>query len=427
MPGMQIVAIGNCQANAIAKRLQVAFRHHSDIRFASLASYRSFSEEDEALLSGADLLLAQVGSFPDEVIDAAAANARSVVTFPALSMNALWPLATQAHPDNRESLIWAGGPFPHQGGSRWINTLLARGVTPETAAAEFEAFDVASEYRVSRLLQVDIARWKSLEARCGIAFVDDLCARIPVERTFQAPLHPCGRTLEPIIDGIIRNSVLSHLSQAEWRGGPESFFRNQPPIHASIGTALNLSWLPDRFNLWDLGPITQREWVYRYVGYDAGADLSALMQTVRSTRQYADHHDALAAAVARHPASAPAHTALALSHLARGALDEAAYHAEQAHMLWPDVTEAIFVKAKIEARKGDWSAADATSTQLLAGNPWHQGGLLMSVRAKLQMKDHEGAWRAIMTAMEAKPGSKPVAEMLEKVKAASAAPRRAAA
>lgn len=423
---IRIVAIGNCQASEVAKTLERAFRHHRGLSFSSVASYSRMSADDKAKLQDVDILLAQVGAFADEVVEQAAAQANSVVRFPALSMNALWPFATEPHPSNRSSKLWPAGPFPKQGGNKWINQQMAQGMAPEAALKAYEGLDVAAETRVKRLLQMDVVRWKSLEKQCRISFADDLYARIPRERTFHAPLHPTARTLEPIIDGVIRNSPLSGLSQASWRGAPESFFRNQPPIHPSIGEALGLEWLPKGYNLWDMGPVSQREWLRRYVNYDGGADVAVLLNKAQAATTRSAYHKELLAAVKEARLSVPLRIALAFSHMERNEPDRASLHAERASLLWPGVAEPIFIKVKIAAQQQDWEAVDRIAAELLAIDPWHLGGHLFSTTAKMKAKDHDGAWRAVIAAQDSYPDSPRIAALLAKVKRASSVTRERA-
>jgi tetratricopeptide (TPR) repeat protein len=276
----RIVFVGNCQIGAMWRVYERGAPREVAEKAVFIESYNAAAPQSRRAIAEADRLVLQVTEFEQEIGQIESPAPRFLV--PMVICPFLWPFGGQPHPRNRDMPWLPGGPYPGEFGDEVLNRLIERGVDPDSAAAEYLAFDVARARNVGRMAEVALDRQRQRDAACGGYDVAGLIER-------QLPYEPLFRSR-----GHLNPSILRHLAQVLFSqlGGSSAFMqylattryddlvpRSEIPIHPTIAAQFGLSYVHPgrRYQFFNEGGYTFTEWAARYMAYAWNEDFHKAM------------------------------------------------------------------------------------------------------------------------------------------------------
>lgn len=252
-----LVVYGNCQAEVVATllgkdpELERAFR---------VVYLRSFEHPVEGLqelapgdLSSCAVLLEQHDRRAFPYRDVLPRDA-SVVKFPALDLNLLWPFNRTNPYNDLETPQHPWGRFPY--GDRIVINCIEQGMSAEeTLAYYFTRWD---EYKpdLDRLFALEDARLLARDVRCDLKMGAYVLESFRAKRLFWTVNHPSGELLSELVMQLLRlafpddpklqgRGIQEIISQNFGYGGPLGVA--SIPIHPKVAEHLRLTWYdPDQ-------------------------------------------------------------------------------------------------------------------------------------------------------------------------------------
>lgn len=243
---------GNCQAEWVGLGLQTipAVTDRFDIHYIYSFDHpvSGLAKPDPSILARCAVLLEQRGAWDrfrwrDEVPASA-----QVVTFPALTMDALWPLTTFSDPRNVPVLPdYPYGVFPY--GDRLISDWLASGVSREDTLRRYLSWSVRESEDLPRVMEMGQVRLEIADQQSDVKMADAVLTHLPDEPLFFTCNHPRPVLLSMLVDRILDHSgLVSGAFAAAARSVRALFDERRPnaniqvPIHPDVAETIGLSW-----------------------------------------------------------------------------------------------------------------------------------------------------------------------------------------
>jgi hypothetical protein len=329
-----VVFLGNCQI-AIMSRLYKKLRADAEVAVSYIASYRSASDREKALIAGADILVRQVTDFIPAVGDIV--TDAKIVLVPHLTAAFLWPCSGEPHPLNATCQTGDfAGPYPREIGDTFLNKSIQQGMDADEAVTRYLDTNLAALRHVGRMAEIMIEKQRTRDELCGYAFADDIASRYRTERLFHTANHPSRSLVVRLATDLFTRMGFSGADVATIPSllPPHAHPDAAAPLHPSIIEHFNLTWATaaTRYRYFDEGAFTWTEFAGRYVRFTWNAKLRQGF----SLAQAGDHDNAIAvlhSALQVSPDSARGHSVLSHCLAVRGRLTEALQSAARAFAL----------------------------------------------------------------------------------------------
>ncbi len=241
----KIIFYGNCYASTLEAVYSAAI---APLR-GDASSYVSCYEEDAdgsaaRRIADADIIVQQVFDVDQKMSLDSVGTAAEIVRFPTVSLGFLWPYGLVPHAKNSALDYWQCGPYDYLLGDNFLNRKIERGASPDDAVAEYLALDIAKHAHLDRLREIMIDRQRARDARCDMAFADEMDARFQSEDLFLNPYRPNARMAARLAAAVygrlgVGADEVERLT-ARWRKTP--FERTALPIHPGVARHFGLSY-----------------------------------------------------------------------------------------------------------------------------------------------------------------------------------------
>jgi tetratricopeptide (TPR) repeat protein len=279
---MRILVAGTCQANVIRRAIVLAAEicgRKVDCRFIRVEP-GSLSGQTEDLLDfikRCDVFVWQKNHLKANSVDGLIPKSTPTITLPVVSMNWLWPFATQPHPQNRTDLPYLpSGPFPPGHSDALLNQLLKRCADPDTALAEYHRIDPTTRTDLDRLFELTRAMSLSIEQDTDIRIWHVIERDFRHKRLFWDLGHPTSELFEPLCREVLRRLPLdldiSRLDAVVERIGAAQ--DRAAPIHPRVAEHFSLAWYDPKMKYRQdiAGWFTFEEHWRRYAHFDVDLD-----------------------------------------------------------------------------------------------------------------------------------------------------------
>jgi tetratricopeptide (TPR) repeat protein len=334
---LSTVFVGNCQMGALCALYRRLVPAGSDHDITYVASYQDATDDARKAIEGATTLVQQVLTFVPRIGDLAT-NAK-VYLVPHASAAFLWPYGGTPHPLNRsEPTIEQSGPYNAELGDNFLNRLIATGLSPARALAEYLGADAPTVRRAERMRELHIESQRQRDAACDMPVAERIEAQLPTTRLFRSINHP-----EKILSYWIAGEVFARMGEHPaaiarlLATQPEILPATETPIHPAVVRHFGLTYAPPerRYRYFEEGGFTFTEYVGRYMRYEWNAPLAEGLSLLRQNQT--DLAVAkLEAALPAAPRSAIGRMALVEALARLGRLNDAVNYACQAVEIEPD-------------------------------------------------------------------------------------------
>lgn len=403
---MKIVAIGNCQADLIAKMIKRAVVDDVDVETGSVQSFNNITDRDKALIETADIILGQKGEFPDPAVDAALEAAARSLTFPSSMLFFLWPHNTEPHIANRKTKAVNAGPFPKQNGNRWLNQKLAAGEDPEKVADEYINLDLSKIIPLDRMYAMNKKRIEALDAQCSVSGQWPILEqKLKTDRVYHAPLHPANMLIERSVEDLLAQLFPERAEFCPWRDSQEAFSINQPPIHPSVAKHFGLEWADEnsKYCFWREGDFTHDEFIHRYVHARFDYSLANKLFRFRNGERSGELARELQGKTKSHPRAYMLFTTLAQEALSRKKGKVALGRANEALSIKPDHLDALIAKSRAYRQLGQDAEALEIAVKALNDHPHDFTTLNTTAQALVALKRYDAAMKLLERARRRRP------------------------
>ena len=445
---LKVVVQGNCQAEAVARAIQIAgaIAQRKGLPGVVTKVVLNWAEEGRAerkhpqetldFVKTCDLFVQQIDHGTSQSIADLAPPQALRISYPALRMLCLWPHATQAHPLNKAyPPHLRAGPYPWLFGDATLNRLMKRHPDPDEAFAAYDKIDPTARLDLDRLYELTGEKIRSLENMCGIPVWDFIAENFKKVRLFWDQGHPTWALYRLVLRAVTRQLPLG-LEEADVDvvlrryQGARLYWTSQTPIHPRIARHFGLEWCDEttQFRCKSDGFFTHREWVGRYLRYQFDEEASrGEWLTFKAPQQQEEGERWLRAALEKSPdnvltqfhlvqnlrrqgrfaEAAPFAQSVAqsaqmgndagvhddaagiLSRLDR--LPEALAHAQRAVALDPDNAVYLFRVGSLALRMGDYDAAAPALAKASALDPYDLNSRLSWAEALSRLGRSEAA------------------------------------
>lgn len=274
-----IVVFGNCQADWIERGLKVvpgvADRFDVSYVYSFDHPVTGLAKPDPDLLARCVLLIEQRGGWDRFPWADALPPSAEVVTFPALTLDALWPLTTFQDPRNVPVLPeYPFGRFPY--GDRLISDWLASGTSREETLARYLSWPVAEHEDLDRVHELGEVRLEMADAACDIKMADEVLSAGKDEPLFYTCNHPRPELLARLASRIVAKteSVIGSAAEAS-RAMRRLLCERRPndniqvPVHPDVARHFGLSWYRDDlvYCCYALTGLSYRDYWQAYTNY----------------------------------------------------------------------------------------------------------------------------------------------------------------
>lgn len=370
-----VTIVGNCQASAIAELYRdfIGQPNLEDVRYFN--DHGLPQDAVRAGVAGADLIIVQERDFNHGLTPAELPPGVEVRPFPMVLAGYIWPYANEPHIHNLPEPPFSDGPYPSQLSDSYLNRLIAKGVPPEDALAQYLALDVARVASIDRVFELYQDRQRQRDARTGFDLAPLIEADFRTHALFRSPHHPNLRLFGAIASQLFAllnvPAETIRLALASLRTSP--FPSDELPIHPAVARHFGLAFADaeTRYTYFGEGRFTFAEYVLRYMRYDndRGLRIGTAMALGGG-----DAHQALAlldAGLANVPGSVSGLRARALMLDRVGRRDEAIDAFRRSVEAAPDDLESLVALADALAQQGDGAGAEAAARRALAIAPDH--------------------------------------------------------
>jgi hypothetical protein len=250
-----LVVYGNCQADWVERALcvvpEIADRFELSYVYSFDHPVSGLAKPDPELLGRCAVLLEQRGAWDRFPWRDAVPSSAQIVTFPVLTMDALWPLTTFSDPRNVPVLPdYPYGVFPY--GDRLISDWRASGVSREETLQRYLAWSVRESEDLPRVMEMNGVRLEMADEQCDVKMADAVLSSLANEPLFYTCNHPRPAVLAMLVDRILKESRLVTGAVATASQSARALFEElrpnsmiQIPIHPDVAGALGLSWYRD--------------------------------------------------------------------------------------------------------------------------------------------------------------------------------------
>lgn len=247
-----LVVYGNCQAEWVALGLQtiptVADRFDIHYVYSFDHPVSGLANPDLSLLGRCAVLLEQRGAWDRFRWRTAVPASAQVVTFPALTMDALWPLTTFSDPRNVPVLPdYPFGLFPY--GDRLISDWVMNGVSRDETLRRYLAWSLAESEDLARVMEMGQVRLEMADEQCDVKMADAVLDRLAHEPLFFTCNHPRPALLAMLAGRVLDHSGLTSGSVTAAAQSIRALFEDrqpnaniQVPIHPDVAGAFGLAW-----------------------------------------------------------------------------------------------------------------------------------------------------------------------------------------
>jgi len=247
-----LVIYGNCQAEwveiglrtipAVADRFDIHYIYSFDHPVSGLAV------PDPTVLARCAVLLEQRGAWDRFRWPDAIPASTQIVTFPALTMEALWPLTTFSDPRNVPVLPdYPYGLFPY--GDRLISGWLANGVPRDETLQRYLCWSLGANEDLPRAMEMGQVRLEMADEQCDVKMADAVLERLPREPLFFTCNHPRPALLSMLVERILDASGLADGDAIPAARSARALFDErrpnaniQVPVHPDVAATFGLSW-----------------------------------------------------------------------------------------------------------------------------------------------------------------------------------------
>lgn len=247
-----LVVYGNCQADWIERGLKVipAVTDRFDVSYCCSFDHpvTGPARPDFDVLGRCALLLEQRGGWDRFPWSEALPSSAEVVTFPALTLDALWPLTTFSDPRNVPVIPeYPFGRFPY--GDRLISDWLTAGASREETLARYLSWPVREHEDLDRVKELGEVRLDMADAACDIKMADEVWSAVCNEPLFYTCNHPRPELLSRLASRIVAKLAHALGDTAEASRVIGRFLSErrpndniQVPIHPDVAQHFGLSW-----------------------------------------------------------------------------------------------------------------------------------------------------------------------------------------
>ncbi|MDR3538211.1 MAG: WcbI family polysaccharide biosynthesis putative acetyltransferase [Acetobacteraceae bacterium] len=398
----RIVLIGDFQVHAMAGLFQRFVAIRTGDRLTYIPFHQRTEQPAQAAIRQADLLVEQVDTAPLPATDAACPR----VPIPRVSAAFLWPFAGQPHPRNAPHPFLPPGPYGGEAGDRYLNALIADGVTPEDALDRTLSLDVARQVDLDGLLEATLTRQRARDAASGYRIADAIAHHFRREPIFRSPNHPNARIARLLAAQLFHRlgaqpAEIARMAQATTRS---PFPREELPVHPAVARHFGLRWAGParRYRLLNEGDFTFRDFVLRYMRYEWNAALEEGLVLSRSA-DLAAAEGRLTEGLARSPGSAEGHNALRSVLVRQGRLAEALAAGARAVAADPGFAAYRVELANVLRRAGRMEEAEGEYRAAVALDPANATAMALLAQVLVQQGRHEEAAAAVTDALEVEP------------------------
>ena len=268
------IVFGNCVAQVIAWLLG---QNHHFIEKYEIIYHRSFIHPQAGKASTplekirrCPLLLVQKGHMQSPEFIEDISPTCTVVSFPVLSLNTLWPFY-RMDPRNKPEPE-AGfdfGRYPY--GDFQVMKLLRKELPPEEVLKQYMDINIEEKVDLSAFHQEEIAKGKALDAQCDITLYDYIEEYFKKKRLFFTPNHTTPDLLMYTTAKILHHLRCRemHLSVHKKIKKALPLGKYHHPIHPQIIRYFDLKWItPEcKYRYYDGSYRTFEEYIKKYIEF----------------------------------------------------------------------------------------------------------------------------------------------------------------
>jgi tetratricopeptide (TPR) repeat protein len=291
-----IVIIGNCQANALAQRLQRAYSGIEDVKVEWTSSFREITPEKAETIRNAWMVCYQIAGFKDLDITSLYSGSSPIIEFPLLTVTALWPASSGKHPKDgpsenfRTGIFWGAQYCDDQ-----ANKIIAKGSPAQQSYDEYMSLNFASIYRLDRLYEMNKAKLSNLSEKTGFPawFLYD--NYLTSKRLHHTNMHPTNFMLDSIAEYLLDRIGLPASTKEKWQDQNESLNRQrvvihknggnfnttyQMPMHPDVVKHFGLNWYDDKNSFYFEGDIPFADYMWKYITLEVNYDIQSGVRNV---------------------------------------------------------------------------------------------------------------------------------------------------
>ena len=278
----RIVFAGGSQTRALARifRGEIAGQTGDDVVFIGTGAVGTDAARSTLLL--ADVLVMEVDEDGDAVPAAELPSRAEIVRIPNLYADFLWPFAGSAHPRNRGAFALPGGPYPAEHGDRFLDKLVADGVSEAAAVKRYLGVNMVVEGELDSRLTDRLAIQQKLDKQAGTDLAGYISDKFRTEKLFN--------TRQRITMPLLRRVVAQLFEKLGVRGWQPETLKRVPfpagaqPVHPAVIAHFGLSWATpgQRYPLNEEGFFTFEEFGRRYMRFEWNETLHRGIQTAKT-------------------------------------------------------------------------------------------------------------------------------------------------
>jgi len=250
-----LVVYGNCQADWVERAMRVvpeiADRFDTYYVYSFDHPVSGLAKPDPEILGRCAVLLEQRGAWDRFPWGHLVPDSAQVVTFPVLTMDALWPLTTFSDPRSVPVLPdYPYGVFPY--GDRLISDWRASGVSREETLQRYLTWSVRDSEDLPRVMEMNQVRLEMADEHCDVKMADAVLTGLAHESLFYTCNHPKPAVLSMLVDRMLEQSRLVNGALTVASRAVRALFDDQRPnsmieipIHPDVAGAFGLSWYRD--------------------------------------------------------------------------------------------------------------------------------------------------------------------------------------
>jgi hypothetical protein len=269
----KVIFIGNCQLLALHNLYQRFVVPDQPTVAVYVPSYADPAPSVAQEIANADHLVVQVVHFTPKIGDIVSDATRHLI--PHVWAPFIWPHFGEGHPHNKSHPFCAEGPYPAELGDRYLNRLIAAGVTPDEAVTKYSQLDLSKD--AERWYEISMDSQRKRDLLCQVDTVGIIDGHIRSEYLFRTANHPTDRIMKYLAIEVFNRigAPSDAIRQMSDNPLPTVMPTEQMPIHPSVIQHFGLQYVNQnsKYSFRHEGAFTFDEWTYRYMRCDWCEDL----------------------------------------------------------------------------------------------------------------------------------------------------------
>lgn len=273
-----ILVYGNCQASAVSQTLTKlpGLSETYEVRYlpSFIHPVEGAAQVRQDWLDRCHIFIEQKGAWSEFSRKAELPRGVTLLRFPTVSMNSLWPLQANDPRNIPEPPHYPFGRYPY--GDRLVLELLEKGYVGEGLLREYLARDVGQMLDMDRLFELECGRLRQADSVCDIQMVDFILANFRTHRLFWTYNHPTAVMLKNLSNKILSalSQILGGMNAVMLRQWLDVCYRDWEPageisvaVHPQVIRHFQLKWADDETRYWHyLSPrMGFEEYMLRYI------------------------------------------------------------------------------------------------------------------------------------------------------------------